>query len=60
MSMNNDINEIKQEDVVPSEQSEGVLHLNDTVEKLTPADVCARPNASRNDEHIGNKVLEAD
>lgn len=32
MSMNNDINEIKQEDVVPSEQSEGVLHLNDTVE----------------------------
>ena len=33
---------------------------NHIVEKLTPADICARPNTGRNDEHIGNKVLEAD
>lgn len=33
---------------------------NHIVEKLTLADICARPNTGRNDEHIGNKVLEAD
>ena len=33
---------------------------NHIIEKLTPADICTRPNTGRNDEHIGNKVLETD
>ena len=33
---------------------------NHIVEKLTPADICTRPNTGRNDEHIGDKVLETD